>query len=143
MTPKEIISGNQHHSVILFDGQCNMCNKCIRFVSARDANDRFRFAPLQSPAAERLMSQFNCGPADTSSVLLIEQGSLYRQSTAALRITQQLRSPWWLLSALRVVPECLRNGVYQWIARRRYQWFGRSDVCQGTPMTAELRSKFL
>jgi len=129
-------SNYSRHSVILFDGQCNMCNAWVRFVIARDVNNVFRFAPLQSQAAAQLMHQYECAAtntpppplADTSSLILIEHGQLYRQSSAALRIVGKLGGAWWLLSALLVVPSCLLDGPYQFVARRRYRWFGRADA---------------
>jgi len=136
-------TNHPQHSVILFDGQCNMCNAWVRFVIARDVNDVFRFAPLQSQAAEQLMRQYECAPADTSTVILIEHGQIYRQSSAALRIARQLGGAWWLLSALRIVPRCLRDGAYRFVARRRDRWFGRGDACESASAAAELRGKFL
>jgi predicted DCC family thiol-disulfide oxidoreductase YuxK len=42
---------------------------------------------------------------------------------------------------LRGVPRALRDGVYDFVARNRYRWFGRSDTC--LMPTPELASRFL
>jgi predicted DCC family thiol-disulfide oxidoreductase YuxK len=43
----EVYAGkDDHESVILFDGVCNLCNGWVRFVVNRDAQLKFRFAAL-------------------------------------------------------------------------------------------------
>ena len=42
-------------SIILFDGQCNMCNTFVQFVIRRDPAGKFQFAPLQSEQAARAL----------------------------------------------------------------------------------------
>ena len=42
-------------SIILFDGQCNMCNTFVQFVIRRDPAGKFQFTPLQSEQAARAL----------------------------------------------------------------------------------------
>jgi len=67
---------------------------------------------------------------DLSSVVLIEAGKIYVRSTAAFRILRHLSAPLPLLAWLIVLPPPLRDGVYDWIARNRYGWFGKLDACR-------------
>ena len=127
--------------VVLFDGVCNLCNGAVQFVIGHDPTQQFRFASLQSDAAARLLARDDAAaPLPDSIVLLDEQGMHFR-STAILRIARRLSFPWPLASLFLAVPRPLRDGVYNLVARRRYRWFGRQDVCL-TP-TAELRARFL
>lgn len=41
--------------IILFDGQCNVCNTFVQFVIRRDPAGKFQFAPLQSEQAARAL----------------------------------------------------------------------------------------
>jgi predicted DCC family thiol-disulfide oxidoreductase YuxK len=130
-------------SRVLFDGVCNLCNGLVRFVIARDPARRFQFAPLQSDSAERLIHEAGGGAAATDSLVLIEgEGvQMYVRSTAALRIARGLSWPWPLLYAFIVVPRPVRDWAYDVVARHRYQWFGKRDVCM-TP-TVETNGRFL
>ena len=65
-----------------------------------------------------------------TSVVLVEEGRIYRESTAALRILRGVPGGWKLLFGLIAVPGFLRDPVYRWVARNRYRWFGRADACQ-------------
>ena len=122
---------------MLFDGVCNLCNGAVRFILARDPAARFQFASLQSEAARRLLGE----NAPEETIVLREGGKIYSQSTAALRIARELRVPWPLLYAFIVVPRPLRDAIYDWVARHRYQWFGKREVCM-VPMP-EVRGRFL
>jgi predicted DCC family thiol-disulfide oxidoreductase YuxK len=129
------------HAIILFDGVCNLCNASVNFVLDRDADGYFRFGALQSDEARLLLGQWEYPPDYLDSIVLIEDGQLYRESDAALRIARHLTGAWPLLYHLRWIPRFVRDAAYAWIARNRYRWFGRRDVCR-IP-TPELKSRFL
>ena len=115
--------------VILFDGVCYLCTASVRFVIRRDSRKRFRFASLQSPVANRLLGAAAPTSERLESVLLVAEGKIYRNSTAALLIARRLDGLWPVLSALRIIPRPLRDLVYDWIGRRRYRMFGKREVC--------------
>ncbi len=128
-------------ATILFDGVCNLCNASVNFVIDRDEEAYFRFGALQSHEGRRLLD-VHAYPEDyIDSILLIENGVVFRESDAALLILRRLTGAWPLLYHLRRLPRVVRDGVYRWIARNRYSWFGRRDECR-IP-TPELRARFL
>ena len=118
-------TAEQDRPVILFDGVCNLCTGSVQFVIERDSRKRFRFASLQSPIAEKLLGRRD----DLESMVLVQDGRIYRKSTAALLIARRLDGLWPLLAAFLVVPRFLRDAVYDWIGRRRYRMFGKRDTC--------------
>lgn len=130
-------TAEQDRPVILFDGVCNLCTGSVQFVIARDSRKQFRFASLQSPVAEKLLGRRD----DLESMVLVQDGEIYRKSTAALRIARRLDGLWPALAVFLVVPRFLRDAVYDWIGRRRYRMFGKRDVCW-TPRP-ELADRFL
>lgn len=129
------------HPTLLFDGVCNLCSGSVQFILKRDRQGRFRFASLQSEVGRRLMTEHGLDPDALSSVVLIEDGRAYQESTAALRIARHLPGAWKLLRAFLVIPRPLRDAAYRLIARNRYRWFGKTESCW-LP-TPELRARFL
>ncbi len=127
--------------VILFDGVCNLCNGFVQFVIARDPQGRLSFASLQSDAAVRLLARTPLAASRGESIVVIEGGRMFTRSTAALRILRALGFPWSLGYALIAVPRPIRDWVYDRVARNRYAWFGKREVCM-VP-TPELRRRFL
>ena len=129
-------------SVVLFDGECNLCNHSVQFILRRDPARRFHFAALQSSAAQRLLRQSGQAPTLLpDSVVLVEQAKVYTKSTAALRIARRLSGLWPLAAVFLLVPAFLRDGVYDLIAQHRYRLFGKREACM-LP-SPELRGRFL
>ncbi len=115
--------------VIFFDGVCNLCNSSVQFIIKRDRPGYFRFASLQSdPAARILPSEFII-PGDPETLLLYENGSIFRKSKAALRIMRKLHGLWKIFYVFIIIPGPIRDAVYDLIARNRYRWFGKKDKC--------------
>jgi predicted DCC family thiol-disulfide oxidoreductase YuxK len=128
-------------ALVLFDGVCNLCNAIVRFIIPRDPHGHFQFAPLTSQAAARALAAVPLAKDLPDSVVLVEDGRVYTRSEAALRIFRRLTFPWPLASCLVVLPRGLRDRLYDFVARRRYRWFGRQDRCM-TP-SPSIRSRFL
>ncbi len=129
------------HPIIFFDGVCNLCTGSVQFIIKRDRKDVFRFAALQSEQAEQYLSPFGTNIKELNTILLLEDGKLYKRSTAALRIVCHLTGAWPLLYGLIIIPAFIRDGIYSQIAKRRYKIWGKQDSCM-IP-TAELKAKFL
>jgi predicted DCC family thiol-disulfide oxidoreductase YuxK len=129
------------HSIILFDGVCNLCNGAVQFVIKRDNRNQFLFASLQSHEGIEILSEHNLPSKRMNSFFLVENGKVYDKSTAALRVLKKMKGLWPLCYIFIIVPKFIRDGVYDWIAKHRYQWFGRKDECM-IP-TPELKAKFL
>lgn len=129
------------HPILLFDGVCNLCNGSVQFILKRDPQARFRFASLQSEVGRSLMSEHGLDPDALSSVVVVEDGRVWQESSAALRITRHLPGLWKLLRVFLVIPRPLRDAVYRLIARNRYRWFGKSETCW-LP-TPDLKARFL
>lgn len=130
------------HSTILFDGVCNLCERTVRFIIRRDKTAHFQFAVLQSEIAQILTSSFAYEHDELSSLLLIADGKVFRKAQAALQIARRLDGAWPLFYYLFFwVPDFIADPVYDFIAKRRYQWFGRKEACW-IP-SDELRMRFL
>ena len=112
-----------HHAVILFDGECHFCLAWVGFVLRHDSRGAFRFAPLQSDAARRLLVPFALRPDTLDSIALIAGPTLATRSDAIVQICSQLRFPWRLLSWLVVIPRPSRDVMYMWVARNRHRLF--------------------
>ncbi|MBK9153635.1 MAG: thiol-disulfide oxidoreductase DCC family protein [Chloracidobacterium sp.] len=128
-------------ATVLFDGVCNFCNNSVNFIIERDKAGYFKFAPLQSEIGEELIEKYGIDPADTDSVVLIDEGKAFTHSTAALKIARKLDGPWSLSHGLIIVPRFIRDGAYKLFAKYRYRLFGRRDACMMP--TPEIRARFL
>lgn len=132
----------KNKKIILFDGVCNLCNRSINYVIKNDKKDIFRFASLQSEIGQKLLKERRIDTSTVDSIVLIEPNvAYYTKSTAALKIMNYFGGIWLLSAVFYVVSENIRNIVYDYIAKNRYKWYGKKDVCM-IP-TPELKAKFL
>jgi predicted DCC family thiol-disulfide oxidoreductase YuxK len=127
--------------IVIFDGVCNLCARSVQFILRHEAEPRFMFSPLQSPAGARLLGDHGFPTADVGSFVLLSDGKVYTRSAAALRIASHFKGAWQLLRVLWLVPRPLRDLLYDFVARNRYSWFGKAETCM-VP-TPELRTRFM
>lgn len=132
---------NASEPIILFDGVCNLCNRSVQFIIKRDRQKRFRFAALQGKSGQALLEKFGLQADAINSFIMIEGERAYTRSTAALHMFKKLGGIWSLLYGLMIIPKFIRDSVYNWIARNRYKWYGRREVCM-IP-SVELKDRFL
>src|SRR5688572_17601883 len=131
----------QFNRLVLFDGVCNFCNFWVRFALKRDRKGKLKFGSLQGETAQQLLPQYGIDPSVITSVIFIEDGIAYQESTAALKVCRHLSGSWKLLYALIIIPTFIRDSIYKWIAKNRYKWFGKQESCM-LP-TAEQRARFV
>jgi predicted DCC family thiol-disulfide oxidoreductase YuxK len=116
----------EHEAILFFDGYCGLCNASVQFVLQHEKSAQLTFAALQSSFATERLRALQPLP---DSLVLYANGIYYTESDAALCLCKYMK--WylrWLLVFL-VVPPIVRNGVYRWIAKKRYDWFGRTEYC--------------
>lgn len=118
-------------SVIVFDGVCLLCNRWVDFILRHDRAGRFRFAAMQGSHGRALLQAHGLSPDDPSSLLLVDGEVSHTDTAAIMRILRGLGGGWKVPAMLiAVVPRPLRDPVYRLIARHRYPWFGRREVCR-------------
>ena len=114
--------------VILYDGVCVFCSRWIRFVAARDREQRFRFTAIQSGYGTRLAQAFGIDADDPDTNAVVQGGTAYFKSDAALTVISNLPG-WRWTRVLFAVPKPLRDAVYNLVARNRYRIFGKYETC--------------
>jgi predicted DCC family thiol-disulfide oxidoreductase YuxK len=137
--------------LVIFDGNCGLCNRSVRWFLRRDRLDRLRFVPSDSPKVAALLSRHGLdsnSATPTPNTILVARDvdtpaeHLLTRSDAVLTILQQLPQPWPTLAAIcRLIPRPLRDLAYRLVARYRYRIWGRLDTCP-IPTPAE-RARFL
>lgn len=115
--------------IVLFDGACNLCDTSVKFIIKNDPKALYRFAPLQSQLARKLLDQEKSSSEKFESLILVENEKVYLRSTAALKIARNLKGLWPVFYPLIFIPSPIRDFLYDLIAKNRYKLFGRNDSC--------------
>jgi predicted DCC family thiol-disulfide oxidoreductase YuxK len=101
----------------------------VLFVLKRNKKKDIYFSPLQSDQGVKLLEQFEYPKGFDGKIVFIENGKVFDGSTACLKIVKYLSLPWNLFQVCIVIPEVIRDYIYQIIARNRFRWFGKKDIC--------------
>lgn len=115
--------------VLLFDGVCNLCNASVQLVLVRDKKAVFRFAALQSTLGRQFLEAYGLQTETLDTVVVVSGGRVLTQSDAPLEIVRLLGGAWSWLYIFRWIPRWIRDGLYRFIARNRYRWFGKKESC--------------
>lgn len=120
--------------LLLYDGVCGLCNRWIHLLIRMDRRERLLYAPLEGTTALPIRRRHSSLAGVDSLVYVDGLGSdhetVFVRSEAVLRSLAALGGGWRAASLLRVVPRPVRDGLYDWIARHRYAWFGRDSQCR-------------
>jgi predicted DCC family thiol-disulfide oxidoreductase YuxK len=126
--------------VVLYDGECGLCHRSVRFLLARDRGQLW-YAPFQGETAAGLRARHPEIPRTLESVVLVDAGTVHLRSKAFLYGAKYLTRPWRWAYALRWMPAWLLDLGYRFIARIRYRVWGKFDTCMRP--TADQRAKLL
>ena len=112
----------------MYDGDCALCNHLIQFYLKREKKPSLYFAPLNSKTGEIVLQHFEI-ENQKDSMVLIRNYNAYIKSCAAIRLSLYMKGLWPLLTLFLIIPPFLRNPVYDFVAKRRFKWFGVQESC--------------
>ena len=117
--------------VLLYDGNCGLCNGVVRLMLRNDPVGRMHFAPLQSAPAQEYLRKQGLPTGDFDSLVFVPdwqkpaQGAYRLRTDGALAAIAELGGSWRRTAdLLRRLPAPLRDGAYRLVARSRYALFG-------------------
>lgn len=120
---------NQDETILLFDGVCNLCSGSVQFVLKRNRQANIKFASIQSEFGQTLIEKSELSNDYLDSLVLLKNGRTFTKSDAALELTKDLSGFWKLGAVFLIIPKFIRDAIYNWVARNRYKWFGKKEVC--------------
>jgi predicted DCC family thiol-disulfide oxidoreductase YuxK len=132
--------------VLLYDGECGLCQRIVRVMLALDRAGRLRFAPLQGAPAQAYLRRHGLPTKDFDSLVFAPRG-LHDPTPPFTRTDGALAAVGYggwlgrLIATLRVLPRAWRDAAYRVIARWRYRLFGPPRP--GLFDRPEWRSRFL
>lgn len=120
---------------------CNFCNGAVNFIIKRDAKAVYKFTPLQTEIAQRLMLEYQVKEETSDTFVLIKDGRYFVRTDAALEIIKDLGKLWFVLQIFKIVPVVVRDYFYNLLAKNRYKLFGKQEHCMMP--SKEVRDRFL
>lgn len=119
--------------IVFFDGVCGLCNHFVNFLLSHDNKKKIRFSPLQGAFIKKTKA---ASFANEQTVVFLKGKLLFTKSRAAIEAIAMLGGPWIAIKIFLIVPAFIRDFIYDQIAKRRYQIFGKTKACR-VPTSAE------
>jgi len=111
--------------VVIFDGECMLCNSALSLLIKIDRHKVLRYTSLQGEYVKRLNL-----PNGMDSIIFYNEGQLYTKSTAILKILSSLGGVWVVVNVSYVIPVGMRDYLYDIVAKYRYTFFGKMESCR-------------
>ena len=118
----------ENKKIIFYDGLCAMCNRFIRILITLDKKEKFLLAPLQGKNGKILQKNFSKELKGIDSVIFYNK-KVYTKSSAVINILSELGGTYKLAYIFNIIPSFISDSIYDYIARNRFQWFGKLDKC--------------
>ena len=125
--------------VVFFDGVCNLCQHGVRYLIKHDKKKILKFTSLQGKYSKTVLSSKELQSLE--SILLHDGKTVYKKSDAVLQLCKVLGGRHKLFLAGSILPQFIRDSLYNFIAQNRYRWFGKKDYCM-VP-TKDIQDRFL
>ncbi|MDN4478333.1 DCC1-like thiol-disulfide oxidoreductase family protein [Demequina sp. SYSU T00039] len=131
-------------AIVVFDGDCGLCNGFVAWLIRRDRRRRFLIAGSAGAPGRAVLEAGGLPASIAASSLVVWDGKAAAlRSDAVARVTAGLPWPWRAGMVLRAVPRRMRDAVYDAVARRRPRRPAEDPAC-GTPppgLAQEWRSR--
>ena len=136
--------------IVFYDSDCLLCSRTIRFLRYVDKKGQLTFEALQSDKA-RTMSVLICaegsgiarlsrlpkaeqdrqclGAENFTTLYVWHKNKCYEKSEAIFEICRFLGGFWRIFLLFAYLPKSWLNALYDFVARNRYKWFGKTDTC--------------
>ena len=132
---------DQNKKIVLFDGECNLCDRWVQLLLKNDSKNIFCFTSLQSEIGQNFQKEYGIDGLVMNSIIVIDNYTKYKTKTSAVfSMTNSMDGLWPLLGIFWIIPKFLRDWVYNFVSKNRYRWFGKKTCLV---MTNEIKHKFL
>lgn len=121
-------------AIVVFDGECGLCNGFVAWLITHDRQGRFLIAGSAGPVGRQVIDTAGLAREIAGSTLILWDGQTARlRSTAVLAILSGLPLPWKAARAAFAVPRSWRDAIYNWRAARRDRLEVEDAACGAPP----------
>ncbi len=126
-----VMQNTQSAPIMLFDGDCALCNGTVQFVLDNDQQGQLCFASLQSSHGQQYLRKFGLPTVDFKSYMVVEGECYYLRYAAVQRMLYHMGGRWRLLEALsKIIPGFIGDFFYSLGFNNRYKILGKNTQCR-------------
>lgn len=100
--------------VIVFDGDCTLCNRLVRLIVKWNRNPNLKITSFDSEWAK-----MNVPSLVGQNSMVFVDGDYYKHSGAVIRALASMNHYFMPFKLLLIIPDVLRDDLYKFVARNR------------------------
>ena len=114
--------------VLVIDGHCIMCNSLAIWISKRDKENILKITNFDSNYVKENYQNIKSG----KNVILINEieQNIFGKSNAIIQCLKIIGYRKKMLYLMNLIPNFIRDFVYDLIAKFRYKIFGKKESCE-------------
>ncbi|MDM5450883.1 thiol-disulfide oxidoreductase DCC family protein [Peribacillus simplex] len=101
--------------VLIYDGDCNMCSRFIRFILDINTNKKLKITDFESQWTK---NNYKVNK-NIDSMIFIKKQKQYIYSDAVIHLLMSTHYIFKPLFILKLVPKIIRDNMYKFVAKRR------------------------
>ena len=121
--------------IVLIDDECIFCNFWGNFIIKNDKSETIYISSAKSDLFKKISSKNLILPNIKETIILIYNGKHYSKSSAIIKIATIIKSWYRILIIGYLVPQTLRDKLYDFIAKRR------KEIMKNDCVIGELKSR--
>ncbi len=114
------------NKIIVFDGECLICNSFYKWVLRNDKKNDFFFSNIQSQFYSR---NSNIDKSKDSIIVIINNKKILYESDAVAYIFRKTKKQLAIRILISIFPKFISNFFYRIVAKNRYKIFGKKEKC--------------
>ena len=111
--------------LFIFDHHCVLCGGGVGFIMKHDKRRAIAFTSAQKGLGAALAKHY--GVDWHESFLFLNQGRAFIKFDGYFEVARAMGGLWHIPRIFRIIPRFLLDPLYDFIARNRYAWFGKTD----------------
>jgi predicted DCC family thiol-disulfide oxidoreductase YuxK len=126
--------------ILFYDGNCALCNNFVSMILKIGTKPNFYFAPLTGSTAQKLLPDIY-KQTDFDAIVVWKEGKFYTHHEAVFQIIQAMPIGFKVLLFLRFLPHSVLLKLYTYVAKNRFRWKPKLEVCPMPP--AKFKHQFI
>ena len=118
--------------IIIFDGDCLVCNKFINFINKNDFENQIYFCSLNSQYAINLLDQYKY-KGTLNSIIYINEMKIHAKFGAIKSILTTLNGWFKLFNLMHIIPLPIGDFLYDKFANNRLIFGTNENMCSYNP----------
>lgn len=116
-------------NIIIFDDECVLCNRAIRWIDKYDTHNHFTYAVFDDIDFIIEKLELKTIPKKKQSLIYISEQKIYYKSQAIKNILLK-SNPHFFVKLIQFCPSFIIDFFYVLIAKNRYRLLGKQRSCQ-------------